>query len=282
MKKLMLLMLLLLFSTSVSALSIDGVEVVPSRVSPGNSANIRLQIENEENFDVNNVLIKLDLSSEFLPIAPIGSGTEKFILEIEDEDSEYVYFDVVVLAFAPLGVYKIPVVITYEENGEIIIKNEMISLEVYASPELDVLISGPDFLVGYVSEIEFEIINKGLSDVNFLNIILKESSFYNILTSSEIYVGELDSDDSDKVSFKLQLNYPTPSQISFPIVLEYEDSNNLKITKEFIVKKKIYSFDEAVKLGLISEEGGVAKFFLIILFVILFFGYRKFKKKRKK
>ena len=83
MKKLMFLMCLLLFSGSVSALSISDVEIIPSEVSPGNSANIRLQIENEENFDINDVSVKLDFSSEFLPIAPSNSGTEKFILEIE-------------------------------------------------------------------------------------------------------------------------------------------------------------------------------------------------------
>jgi len=282
MRKLIFLVFLILFSASVSALSIVNVDTVPSRVSPGSSANIRLQIENEEDFDVNNILIKLNLDSEVLPIAPTNSGIEKFILEIEDEDKEYVYFDVVVLSFAPMGIYKIPVTISYEKDGDTITKDEMISLEVYSSPELDVIISEPDFLVGQTSEVEFEIINKGLSDVNFLNVILKESSFYNILTSSEVYVGELDSDDSDKISFNLQLNYPSPNQISFPIVLEYEDSNNIRITEDFIVKKKVYGLDEAIDLGLISKNGGVMKYFFIIFFVVLFFGYRKFKKKRKR
>ena len=115
-----------------------------------------------------------------------------------------------------------------------------------------------------------------------MNVILGENLFYNVLTSSEVYIGELDSDDSDKVSFKVQLNYPTPRQISFPIILEYEDSNNFKITKEFIVKKKVYSFDEAVSLGLVSKSEGIMKYFLIIFLIVLFLGYRRFKKKRKR
>jgi len=160
MKKLIFLIFLILFSTSVSALSIIDVETVPSRISPGNSASIRIQIENEENFDINDVLIKLDLSSELLPIAPLDSGTENFILKIGEGDKNYVYFDVIVLSFASLGVYKIPLIIIYESNGEIITKNEMISLNVYSNPKLDIIISDPDFLVGQTSEVEFEIINK--------------------------------------------------------------------------------------------------------------------------
>lgn len=280
MRKLIFLVFLIFFSTSVSALSISNVEVVPSRVSPGNSANIRLQIENEENFDVNDILVKLNLDGEDLPIAPTNSGIEKFILEIEEEDKEYVYFDVVVLSFAPLGVYKIPVTIIYEKDGEIVTKNDMVSLEVYSNPNLEVRISDPDFLFGEIIDLEFEVINKGLSDVTFLTFNLEDSEFYNIISDSSSYVGDVDSDDFERVDFKIMLDYPIPDQISFPIYLTYSDSLNQEHLSEFTVRKKVYSSDFIEAMGLLNNEKGF-NFIFILPFILLLFLYHKFRRKKR-
>tara|TARA_Y100000310_G_scaffold342784_1_gene447417 strand:+ start:171 stop:1034 length:864 start_codon:yes stop_codon:yes gene_type:complete len=282
MKKLIFLFFLILLSSPIYSLSITSVESFPSKIEPGNTANILLQIKNEENFDIERVTIKLDLSNPLLPIAPRGAGTEKFITEIGDEDEEYVYFDIVVLSYASLGIYRIPLLITYEVSEEIITKSEVISLEVYSPPDLDVKISNPDFLLAQVFEVEFEITNKGLSGVTSLNLKLEDSPFYDVISSQDIYVGKIDSDDFERVDFKVIMNYPIPNEVPFSINLEYYDSSNIKHTGDFKIKKRAYSLSEAKSLGLVEESRGSYTYIGFFVLIVLFLIYKRFKKKRKR
>ncbi len=283
MKKIIALFILIVMSSSVFGLSISFLQVSPSKIEPGNSATIMIQIENEEDFDIQGVTIKLDLSDPSIPIATISTCTEKLIVELDEEDQEYVYFEVTVLPSAVPGVYKIPVIITYEDDdGEIIVKNEVIGLEIYSNPDLSILVSDPDFLLDKVSEIEFEVTNKGLSDVNFLNFILKDSSFYDIISSDEVYIGKLSSDDFDRVDFKIMLNYPIPTNVPFLVELEYYDSSNVFHKEEFNINKRVYTLSEAKLLGLVDEEKGSSKYLFFALILLIGIGYRKFKKKKRK
>jgi len=282
MKRILFLFWLIFLSFQVTGLSIESLDVSPSRIEPGGLATINMLIENEEDLDIENVLVKLDLSDLGLPIAPIGSGIEKFVLEIEDEENEYVYFDIMILPFAPLGVYKIPVVITYDKNEEALIKNEVISLEVYSNPIVEVVAINPDFLMGQSSNIEFKVINKGFSDVNFLSFKLKESSFYDFLSPNEAYMGTLDSDDFDTADFSLNINYPVPSEIPFTVILEYRDSSNQKHENSFIIYKKVYTFSEAKSLGLIPSDKSFGIYIPLIIFILFLLGYRRYKRKKKK
>ena len=88
MKQLILIAIFsILLMANVSALNIDKVEISPLTVEPGNRATIELKIENNLENTIQDVIVKLDLSSSEIPISPAGSSTQT-IDEIRYDDRQ--------------------------------------------------------------------------------------------------------------------------------------------------------------------------------------------------
>lgn len=282
MKKLFLVaMLLLLITANVSALNIITVETSPSTVEPGNRATIDMKIENNHGETIENIIVKLDFSSPELPLSPAGSSTET-VDELEDDEDEKIDFDVLVLPDAKPGVYKIPVSISYELDGAIKEKQDVVSLIVDTQTKLDVMLEDPDFIIGDKATISIETVNKGLSDAQFLTVKLGSSSFYDILSSNEVYIGELDSDDSDDAKFDIKLNFPIPEELTVSVYLDYYDSLNNHKQEVQKVKIPVYTTKEAKELGLIQSDYTGYYVGAAILLIILFVVFRKIRKRRKR
>jgi hypothetical protein len=132
---------LMLFSTvslalinSVSALTIDSV-AVSDKIQPGKTTRITIGLENDADEDIEDVSVTLDLND--IPFAPFDSSSEFTIEEIEEDDTEFAQFEVIALNNAQAGIYKIPVRITYNQDGDDKTKNSLISIVVDSKPEID-------------------------------------------------------------------------------------------------------------------------------------------------
>ncbi|MBT4334772.1 hypothetical protein HOD61_03065 [archaeon] len=280
MKLKLLLLISLLFVGSVGAMSIESVD--SNEFAPGEQGLINIRFENEHSFDIIDVNVHLDFSGAELPFAPVDMGSNVFIDEINDGDDELVQFNIVVLPNAELNIYSVPVHITYFGNNETYEREDMISIIVHTDPILSVIVSEPDFIVGNIADVNIKIINEGLADVKFLKVKLGNSDFFDVLSSSEIYVGELDSDDSDKVEFSIRLNNVISDSISIPVSLEYYDSSNNLYTMGDNLRINVYSEKEAKDLGLIVNEKSTWWIYLIVGFVIFAIYKHRKKKKRKR
>jgi hypothetical protein len=280
MKLKLLLLISLLFVGSVEAMSIESVD--SNDFAPGEQGLINIRFENEHSFEITDVNIQLDFSDAELPFAPVDMGSSVFVDEIDDGDDKLVQFNIVVLPNADLNIYSVPVLISYFGNNETYEKEEMISITVHTDPVLSVIVSKPDFIVGDSSELNLRVINEGLADVKFLKVKLGNSDFFNTLSPSEVYVGELGSDDFDKVSFDIKLNNVISESIGLPISLEYYDSSNNFYTVGDNLRINIYSESEAKELGLIENEKSTWWIYLVAgIVVFAIYRYRK-KKKRKR
>jgi hypothetical protein len=277
MKKLMLIAIFsLLFMANAFALNIDKVETFPSTVEPGNIATIKLKIENSLEDTVTNIIVKLDLSSSEIPISPAGSSTQ-IIDEIDENDKENVEFDVIVLPNAKPGIYKIPVLITYNN----ITKEDVISFIVDTEAKLTLSVGNPDYIIGDRSTIDIKIINNGLADVQFLNIKLGNSAFYDVISAREIYVGDLDSDDYDTAEFDIKINYPLPGNLPIKVYVEYTDKLNNQHSIISTVEIEVYTEKEAKNLGLMETSNTPFIIAGIVALIIVLIAYRKIKKRRK-
>ena len=81
-------------------------------------------------------------------------------------------------------------------------------------------------LKGNREEVKIKIINKGLSDIRFLEVYVEESTKYDILSEREIYVGDLDSDDFDSVEFDVFFDKKIRDNAVMPVKLKYKDNFN--------------------------------------------------------
>lgn len=267
-----------MFANFTSAFNI--VSVISGDFVPGEEGLISLEIENEHDFDIREINIMLDLSEENLPIAPVDSSASVFVDEIEEGDDDLVQFNIIILPEANLGVYRIPILITYINLNETLYeREEMISLSVESEPKLSLRVDEPDFIVGEFADISIGIINEGFSDVKFLKVKIGESDFFEVLSNNEIYIGELNSDDFDRAEFKIMLKDPMNS-INVPISLEYYDESNQFYTFGDTLRLNVYSENEAKSLGLIEDKQNY--WWILVVVLGLFFIFRKIKKKRKR
>ena len=113
-----------------------------------------------------------------------------------------------------------------------------------------------------------------------MNIILKETEEFRIISSGEAYIGNIDSDDYETADFKIALNKVKGDEVDLPLSINYKDANNNDYDKDESVKLKIYSSSEAKALGLKEGNGFTGIFIIIVIVGAGFFFYRRWKKKK--
>jgi len=277
-----ILFLISLVSLSlVSAVTIKSVEVFPKEIVPSETATISISLENNHNEDVTDISIRLNLDD--FPFAPYESSNEKTIEELSENEDEAVVFKVRALTDAESGIYKIPVdIIYYDEDGNKSEKKSLISLTVSSAPLLDIGVKDGLLLKGQNNEINVEIINKGLSDVKFLEIGVGLSTKYTILSQRKIYIGDISSDDFDTAEFKIYFKEDIPSIVNLPVTINYKDAVNNNYEQEDSLQLRVYSRKQAIELGLLQQSRTGSYITIIIILIIIWIIYRKIKKRKKK
>ena len=179
--------------------------------------------------------------------------------------------------------YKVPISLHYlDELGKGYSINATIGLTIGAVPDLSITLDDSEiFESGKAGEIVIKVVNKGLTDVKFMNIQLAESDDYRILSTDEFYLGNIDSDDFETAEYNLFIEKSRIKQVKLPLVLEYKDANNNEFKDRIELKLSLYSASEAKKFGLTTSNRFVGIFIIIIVVVAGLFYYRKYKKKKK-
>ncbi|MBR9690268.1 hypothetical protein GOV08_01145, partial [Candidatus Woesearchaeota archaeon] len=186
-------------------------------------------------------------------------------------------FEYSIIAFPSVspGIYKLPLTLEFfDGTGQKYTKSEEITIIVNPKVALDVLIESSTLTKEIKKgDIDIRIVNKGFGELKFVNLVLKESDTYKLLTSyGATYIGNIDSDDYETADFQILAKKDT---VDIPITLEYMDSLN-----------KEYSVDKTLTLELHSsngKSGGYWKliFFLAIVAVVGYWFYKRKKKKRR-
>jgi len=286
--KFILTICMILISLSfVAAVSITDVSSNPSEVEPGETIKISIDIENNFEYDIINLNIKLDLSGAEVPFAPHQSSSEKFLDELKDGDEEDFKFELITLPETHTGIYKIPVEITYEYEGDnnTIIqgqKSELISVTVNAEPELKVSLDDSVVLIkGKENVFTLKIINSGLSDVKFLYVTVNDVIGLKFLSEKEQYIGDIDSDDFDNAEYNVVINADAPNSITLPLTLTFMDATNKEFTEVANLVLKTYDLKEAREFGLVDKPK-VVPYVVIFVLVVGYIVYRILKKRRLK
>lgn len=256
----------------------DGISIATvesTNIQPGETSQIRIIIENQGDNDIKNIMVSLDLVSDALPFAPVGSATQKIIDEIDENEKKTVTFEIVALPDAKPQIYKIPVNVKFNDKEE----STIISLKVISQPVLEVAIEETEIIkVQDTGEVVIRFVNKGLSDIKFLSAQLIQSEDYNILSAESVYIGNIEPDDFETASFKLHLG----KKINFlPIKVEFRDSENKIFTKTEFLNINIFTLEEAKSLGLTKTNSLPFIIGAAILIIIILIAYRLIRKRRR-
>ncbi|MBA7656419.1 hypothetical protein ES703_64343 [subsurface metagenome] len=248
-------------------------------IYPGESEEITFEIENNENFDIEDVSLALDLSG--LLFTTIGSS-EKDVDDLDDGEEDDVSFTLRASIDIIPGDYNIPYILKYyvdvENNSEVFNKTGSFGLRVSAKTDLDFVVDVQDnAIVGEEGEISLEIINKGLGEIKSMSVQIFPQGF-ELLSKEKIFVGTIDADDSDTATF--DVIYKTTNPI-LSAKVEYKDFDNKDQTETVNLSFKVYTKEKALELGILKRPNYIV-YLVIGILVIAFIIHRILKKRKRK
>ena len=267
-------------------ISVDKFITEPSVVEPGSKTKLTILLRNYATSFLKDVKISFDLGKsgdEATPFSPLGSTNEKVLSYMEPQSTKSIEFELLVDPDAASKSYKIPLSIKYSDAlNKNYNRSSIVTLIVGGEPDVSVYIdSSTIYNAKSAGEITVKIVNKGLPDMKFVNVKLANSSKYRVISPSEVYIGNIDSDDYETADFKLYIERTSDKKIVLPLAVEYKDANNKNYKSIVNLELPLYSSSEAKKLGLAEGNGKSGWIILIVLAVAGFFGYRYWKKRRK-
>ncbi len=255
------------------------VNIDPEMIPPGDQAKLSIIIENNADYLMKDMTVELNLEADSIPFAPFGTTSKKKIREILVGSNAAVEFDIIALPTAEAGIYKVPLIVQYyDELGHSFNKSELLGLTIGSEPDVYVEIKEKEiYSAKGTGDIVLNIVNKGLTDIKFLKVTLDTSDQYDILSSSTVYIGDVDSDDEETSDFKLRLK--GASDVKLLIRLEYRDANNRPFELDEDLPIVIYSKSE---LGMESNGTTWTIVIVVILAGIGIWYYYRRKRRRQK
>ena len=273
--------------THDAILSIDNFIEEPSVTTPGSKTTLTILLKNYASSFLKDIKISLDLgrsSDTSTPFSPVGSTNEKVISYLEPQSTEALEFELLVDPDAASKSYKIPITLKYSDSlNKAYNKTNIITLVVGGEPDISVGIdSATIYTSGSAGEITVKIVNKGLPDMKFVNVYLGKGDKHKVLSPSEVYIGNIDSDDYETANFKIYVGKVSEDKLILPLTVEYKDANNKDYKKSVNLELPLYSSSEAKRLGLVKGNGKFSWVLILVLVVALFFAYRVWKKRGRK
>ena len=267
-------------------LGVDKVTTIPEIVAPGFKAKLSISLRNYATSLLKDVKVTLTLgesSNEETPFSPVGSTNEKVISNIDPQSTALIDFNLLVDPDAKSKTYKVPLKIQYSDTlNKNYSKTNTISLVVGAEPDVSVYIDTASvYSAGKTGEVSVKIVNKGLTDIKFLNVKLEKGE-YSVISPSEVYIGNIDSDDYETVDFRINVEKTNEKRVILPLTIEYKDSNNQDYIRKENLDLPLYTNAEAKRLGLAKGRSTFSVLLILLVVAALTFGVYRFWKRRRK
>ena len=274
-KTIFAILFLVLTLNLISAVVVDADYIT---LYPGEEDSISLNVENNENFDIEEVSISLDLSE--VPFTSIGSSV-KDIDDLDEDDDDSVSFTLRPSTDITPGDYLISYQIKYTNaanNSENFSKSGNFGIRVSARTDIDFSVEPREIaIVGEEGQVSFEIVNMGLGEIKSVSVQIFPQGF-TLLSSDKVFVGTVDADDSDTATFDVIYKNQNPV---FSAKVTYKDFDNNEKTEIINLPLRVYTQEEALELGLIIKSKIMFYISVIIVLLVLWYVWRRIKKRRK-
>lgn len=243
------------------SLTIEEYNVTPTVVRPGEQAKISIVLKNNGLIGIKNIDVTISPDLDTNKFSIVGSGTTKRVSNIWPEERKLITFDVVADTTATPKVYTIPISMNFSDvRNRAKTADGTLTLLVGALPEVRASIDKTTITAENLQgSATLKIINSGITDMKYVNVLLQQSDDYTILSpSAEEYVGNLDSDDFETVEFSIKSNTKNP-------VLKFSVNFKDPYNKDYVVS---YSLPLQVRSE--KELGKKTNKTLILLGIIVF------------
>lgn len=275
------LIALIILSLSFVSASVIISSVDQGDLYPGQETNIDITIENNLDYDIEDVSLSLDFysadASKPSLFSSVGSS-EKSVEEIREDKSKTLSFDVKSSSSIAPGDYNIQYTLKYtDENNTIKTSTGRIGIKVSSKTKLDFSVSTETPVVNQKGKIIFKITNKGYGDIKFVSFQIS-SQGYTLLSEDKVYIGTVGSDDTESASFDVLFKN---NMASLQGTLTYVDFDNNEKIESINLPITIYSKEEALKLGIIKANNSWIYILVIIIIIVLIIIIRMVRKRNR-
>jgi hypothetical protein len=254
-------------------------EVATQTLFPGSSSRAILEIKNTLSEDIEDVSVTLDLTN--LPFTTLGSSEDSHD-EINEDDEEDFTFNLKANSNIEPGDYNIPYEISYTFKNDKFNKKGTFGIRVSSKTEISYSVETENPIINQLGQVSLKITNTGFGDIKFVTVKFLKNSDFNLLSSEEVYIGTVDSDDFETATFNVFFNKINPV---FKAQVDYKDFDNKLITENIELPVKLFTREEALELGVIQDNSTPIYISMIITLILAWILYRTLRKlirKRKK
>lgn len=205
------------------SLDLTDVTVSPSPLRPGQQAQVSLSLVNQGNRAIENIDVSMDTTNTGL--LPIGETNTKSVGQILAGESTTTAFQVTSRPGSETALYEIPFTVSYDDtSGEPVEKTVETGIRIQAEPKFITTVRDTDITTtSREAEISVSVINRGLAKMKLAQAQLLEDDSYVLEDTDSYYLGDIESDDFDVISFNAQAQNDT---LSIPVQLTYRTAFN--------------------------------------------------------
>ncbi len=258
-----------------STINVENVSVVPSRLTPGQTGRLSINIKSESPNYLKDFKVRIDPGSD-VPIAVVNGTNERLFSNVDPYQSIEVPFDIVAFPSAQTGVYKIPISVTYSDKlGVNYSINQVTGIVVASDANIEVSAESTNInQVGTTGKVLLRIMNRGLSGVKLLQVTLLDSSGqYAVLSAPLQYIGTVNSDDYETAEYSVYV-FPNATK---PLVLRaevsYDDASNNAYSQSFRPSLALFAKSDALLYGLATTQDNTLVYGIVFL-VALFLAFK--------
>lgn len=207
------------------------------------------------------------------PLTIIGAG-EAYLGTLNARGEDEASYRISVKSSATPGPVNVPLRIKYtDENGNEVMLEKTIGANIEGEPDIQVVLDGTELLKpGAKGTVTLDVINRGFVDAKFLSLKLSPAEGYTVESSSEVYIGNLDSDDSETEDYTIKIaDNIGAGKIQLKASVEYKKENLDQVyNKDFTLELTVLSAADFAAAS--AQNGGqqqVTTYLLVIPAIIV-------------
>lgn len=263
------LLIMVAAATHVSALMVTDVQA--PTLAPGQEGEIVLDLENKGSRVIEDISVSLDLAN--LPFIPVG-GSEASVEKLNEDREKTLRFTIRASPDAKPGDYKIPYSISAKNVTQ---KSGMLGVRVTGTSRISFNTQIDTPVVGQRGKVTLRIVNSGLTDARFVSLRVLPDGL-TLLSEEKMYVGTINSDDFESVSFDALFLKEKPR---LTLLLTYTDFDNREQTLTEDLPLTVYTQEKALELGIIQKNNTFWYVLGVVVLFILWMIWRSYKKRQR-
>ncbi|MFT4250720.1 MAG: COG1361 S-layer family protein [Candidatus Woesearchaeota archaeon] len=253
--------------TSQAGILVSNVQVTPEAISPGRSATVELTVQNNANSLLREVSTQLQL--EETPFVPTQTTTRQRVGDLPINQQRTITYELTAQPEAQAGIYQVPITLRFQDrNGNVVEQQDMIGLSVTTQQVTTANVDNVQRVDKGV-EVSVRIVNKGLSEIKFVEASVQEQESVSIAAQERnTYLGNIASDDWQTMRFVIRSD---KEQVEIPLRYTFQDAFNEEHTRETTL---VINIPEEPRRG--AGTG------ILLLILLAGGGYWVYRRKHKK